>query len=81
MPRVFLNYRREDSEGIARRIFDRLSVRFGPENVFRDLDTIAPGAEFASVIGEEIATCDALIAIIGNDWLQAKDAEGKRRLG
>ena len=80
MPRVFLNYRREDSEGIAGRIFDRLRDRFGPENVFRDLDTIAPGAEFASVIGEEIAKCDALIAIIGNEWLEAKDAEGKRRL-
>jgi len=80
MPRVFLNYRREDSEGIAGRIFDRLSVRFGPENVFRDLDTIAPGAAFASVIGEEIAKCDALIAIIGNEWLEGKDVEGKRRL-
>ncbi|MDQ3566421.1 MAG: tetratricopeptide repeat protein, partial [Pseudomonadota bacterium] len=80
MPRVFLNYRREDSEGIAGRIFDRLSDRFGPENVFRDLDTIGPGAAFASVIGKEIAKCDALIAIIGNDWLEAKDAEGKRRL-
>ena len=80
MPRVFLNYRREDSEGIAGRIFDRLRDRFGPENVFRDLDTIAPGAEFASVIGEEIAKCDALIAIIGNDWLEAKNPEGKRRL-
>ncbi|MFH0341757.1 MAG: tetratricopeptide repeat protein [Chromatiales bacterium] len=80
MPRVFLNYRREDSEGIAGRIFDRLCVHFGPENVFRDLDTIAPGAEFASVIGEEIAKCDALIAIIGNEWLEAKDPEGKRRL-
>ena len=80
MPRVFLNYRRDDSEGIAGRIFDRLRDRFGPENVFRDLDTIAPGAEFASVIGEEIAKCDALIAITGNEWLEAKDAEGKRRL-
>ncbi|MGH8546347.1 MAG: tetratricopeptide repeat protein [Gammaproteobacteria bacterium] len=80
MPRVFLNYRREDSEGIAGRIFDRLRVHFGPENVFRDLDTIKPGAEFASVIGEEIAKCDALIAIIGNEWLEAKDVEGKRRL-
>ncbi|MGH8656808.1 MAG: hypothetical protein ACREYE_33550 [Gammaproteobacteria bacterium] len=52
MLRVFLNYRREDSEGIAGRIFDRLHERFGPENVFRDLDTITPGAEFARMIGE-----------------------------
>ncbi len=52
MLRVFLNYRREDSESIAGRIFDRLHERFGPENVFRDLDTITPGAEFARMIGE-----------------------------
>ena len=80
MPRVFLNYRREDSAGIAGRLFDRLCVEFGRENVFRDLDTLAPGADFAKVIAAQVASCDALIAVIGKDWLTARDADGHRRL-
>lgn len=80
MPHVFISYRRDDSAASAGRIFDRLTDRFGEENVFRDLDTIEPGAEFAEVIAEHIARCDALIAVIGREWLNATDAEGRRRL-
>ena len=80
MPRVFLNYRREDSAGIAGRLFDRLCVALGRENVFRDLDTLVPGADFAKVIANQVASCDALIAVIGKDWLTARDADGQRRL-
>ena len=80
MPRVFLNYRREDSAGIAGRLFDRLYVELGRENVFRDLDTLVPGADFGKVIADQVASCDALIAVIGKDWLTARDADGHRRL-
>jgi TIR domain len=80
MPHVFISYRRDDSAASAGRIFDRLIDRFGEENVFRDIDTIEPGAEFAEVIAEHIARCDALIAVIGREWLNARDAEGRRRL-
>ncbi len=80
MPRIFLNYRREDSAGIAGRLFDRLCVELGRENVFRDLDTLVPGADFTKVIADQVASCDALIAVIGKDWLTARDADGHRRL-
>lgn len=80
MPRVFLNYRREDSAGIAGRLFDRLCFELGRENVFRDLDTLVPGADFAKVIADQVASCDALIAVIGKDWLTARDGDGHRRL-
>ena len=48
--------------------------------MFRDIDAIDPGAKFAKVIAERIGGCDALIALIGKGWLEAKDAEGRRRL-
>ncbi len=80
MPRVFLNYRREDTAGIAGRLFDRLCAELGRENVFRDLDTLVPGADFAKVIADQVASCDALIAVIGKDWLTARDVDGQRRL-
>jgi hypothetical protein len=80
MPRIFISYRRDDSSASAGRIFDRLKSRFGENCVFRDLDTIAPGAEFAKVIAEQIVRCDVLIAVIGKYWLTARNADGHRRL-
>ena len=34
-----------------------------------DVDDIKPGADFVSLIGEKVASCDALIAVIGKGWL------------
>ena len=80
MPNVFISYRREDSAAFAGRVFDRLRDHFGKEHVFRDVDTLPPGAEFATVIRDRIAACDALVAIIGKNWLTIEDASGRRRL-
>jgi DNA polymerase III delta prime subunit len=80
MPRVFISYRREDCAAVAGRLYDRLNQRFGATNVFRDIDAIDAGAQFAGVIAERIRTCDALIALIGKNWLDARDVEGRRRL-
>lgn len=80
MSGIFISYRRDDSQTIAGRLFDRLAQRFGKEHVFRDIDAIEPGARFAEVVGERIGACDALVALIGNGWLDAKDAQGRRRL-
>jgi hypothetical protein len=77
---IFISYRREDSQALAGRLYDRLAQRFGRERVFRDIDAIDPGANFAAVAGERIAGCDALVALIGNGWIEARDAEGRRRL-
>ena len=80
MAGIFISYRREDSAAVAGRLFDRLSQHFGKDQVFRDIDTIDPGAEFAKVIAERIAACDVLVALIGKDWLDARDTKGERRL-
>ncbi|UVJ44301.1 tetratricopeptide repeat protein [Pseudomonas sp. LS1212] len=80
MPRIFISYRREDSQALAGRLFDRLAQRFGKDRVFRDIDAIEAGANFAEVIGERIGGCDVLVALIGTRWLEAEDGEGRRRL-
>jgi hypothetical protein len=77
---IFICYRREDCAAVAGRLYDRLNQRFGATNVFRDIDAIDAGAKFAGVIAERIRTCDALIALIGKNWLDARDVEGRRRL-
>lgn len=78
--RIFLSYRREDASGHAGRLYDALAARFGDENVFIDVDAIDPGVDFAEAITRAVAGCDALIALIGREWLTASDEEGRRRL-
>jgi TIR domain len=77
---VFISYRREDARGVAGRIYDRLSDRLGSENVFFDVDNIAPGLDFVEVLSERVGACDALVAIIGKGWLASADTDGGRRL-
>ncbi len=80
MSGVFISYRREDSSGYAGRLFDILSVHFGKENTYMDLDTIKGGDNFAAVIEEKIGQCDALLAVIGERWLTCTGENGSRRL-
>ena len=80
MARVFISYRREDSSGWAGRLYDRLSQRFGGDNVFMDIDTIEPGLDFVEVIQRAVGSCDVLIALIGRQWPTVSDATGQRRL-
>jgi hypothetical protein len=80
MSGVFISYRREDSSGYAGRLFDILSVHFGKENTYMDLDTIKGGDNFAAVIEDRISQCDALLAVIGERWLTCTGVDGSRRL-
>ena len=80
MPRIFISYRRNDSASNAGRIYDRLEGHFGLGQVFMDVDTIRPGLDFVEVVQEAVGSCDALIAVIGQEWLGASDENGRRQL-
>ena len=80
MARIFISYRRDDSAGHAGRLFDRLSDHFGLDNIFMDVDTIAPGQDFVDAVRQAVSGCDGLVAIIGREWLTIPDATGARRL-
>ena len=45
-----------------------------------DIDTIEPGLDFVEVIAQAVGSCDALIALIGKQWLTITDDAGRRRL-
>ena len=79
MPGIFISYRREDCPGHAGRIFDRLRSRFGGDVVFMDVTAIEPGVDFVEVLHKAVGSCDALLAVIGPQWLSATH-DGKRRL-
>jgi hypothetical protein len=78
--KIFINYRRGDDPGYTGRLFDRLQDAFAPEQLFLDVDNIAPGLDFVRVLDERVAECDVVLAVIGKGWLDARDAKGARRL-
>jgi hypothetical protein len=80
MSGIFISYRREDSSYIAGRLHDRLAAHFGAHRIFRDVDTMRPGVDFVQRIDEAVGSCDAFVAVIGDEWLSAVDAKGRRRL-
>ena len=53
--------------------------RFGKE-VFLDVDNIDLGVNFVRALREEVDKCNALLAVIGRDWLDMRDKNGRRRL-
>ena len=78
--KIFINYRREDSIATAGRLRDRLAQTFGQKNLFMDVDSIALGRDFRSVLQEVLASCDLMLVLIGRNWVDVKDEEGRTRL-
>jgi MoxR-like ATPase len=77
---IFISYRREDSAYPAGWLFDRLADHFGPDRVFKDIDSIQLGDDFPEKIRAAVASCAVLLAMIGERWLTAAGEDGKRRL-
>lgn len=80
MGRIFINYRRQDSEGYVGRLFDHLLQHFDREEIFMDVDSIAPGKDFVAELENAVKACDVLISIIGPTWSRMTDENGERRL-
>jgi hypothetical protein len=77
---IFIGYRRDDTADVAGRIYDALAARFGEERVFKDVDNIPVGADFAEYIKGILPRCRVALILIGRDWLNSADASGRRRL-
>ena len=80
MSAVFISYRREDTAGEARALFDDLVARLGEKSVFMDVDSIALGCDFRGVLQETTTSCDLMLVMIGRNWADAKDEGGRVRL-
>lgn len=76
--KIFISYRRSDTEGYAGRLSDSLTTYFGPGRVFRDVGSIEPGQDFIERIGDTIRSARAVLVMIGPDWLAAGDGERPR---
>ena len=80
MGRIFINYRRQDTEGHVGRLYDHLVKHFERRDIFMDIEGIQPGADFVKVLEDAVAECDVFLAMIGPQWLTIADEDGQRRL-
>src|SRR5262245_50582561 len=80
MGAVFVSYRRGDTEGQARALYNELEELIGRDSVFMDVDNIPLGRDFREVLQERLQACDLMLVLIGPGWLAAKDVVGNRRL-
>jgi hypothetical protein len=80
MAKVFISQRRTDSVTFTGRIYDRLGNKFGRKHVFKDVDDIPSGVNFAQYIQDSLGQCAAELVVIGPHCLDARAAQGNRRL-
>ncbi len=80
MAGIFISYRRSDSDVAAGRLADDLAGIFGPGAIFRDVDTLEPGENYALALDHALDSCAALIAMIGPRWSSVTDDAGRLRL-
>ena len=63
----------------AGRLAENLELRAGA-HVFLDIESIPPGVSFPDYIEREIAACDVVLAMIGDDWLTITGADSQPRI-
>ena len=80
MSRIFINYRRQDTEGYVGRLYDHLLKEFKPHEIFMDVQNIKPGGDFVQALEDAVSECDIFLAVIGTHWLTVTNDEGERRL-
>ena len=79
-PKIFLCYRREDTQWFARSVYQSLASKYGREQVFRDIDSTPAGVRFSTWIESRVGQCDVMVVLIGHAWSSAAHHSGQRRL-
>jgi hypothetical protein len=77
---VFISYRREDTAAYTGRLYDSLSNHLDKDRVFRDLDTIHGGVDFVAEMIKAIDSAQAMIVVIGPQWLTIARGDGPPRI-
>ncbi|MEM9181242.1 MAG: peptidoglycan-binding protein [Pseudomonadota bacterium] len=82
MAKIFISYRREDSQHAVDRLQDVMKpyLRNPKRDLFVDVDNIPIGVDFEAHLQTKISKCHAVLAVIGPGWLTARAPNGKPRL-
>ncbi|MGW4499903.1 toll/interleukin-1 receptor domain-containing protein [Micromonospora sp. NPDC004336] len=80
MAGAFINYRTGDGHDKAALLNERLCAIFGKERVFLDSTSLPPGRPFPPELERRLSESTVLLVLIGGKWLDARDANGLRRI-
>lgn len=78
--KVFLSYRRADSQVSAGRMAQFLDAIPAVDAVFLDVDGIAPGENFETKIQDTLAQVSHVFLLIGTQWAGPIGASGRSRI-
>jgi len=67
--KIFISYRRKDTADVIGRIVDRLTAKYGNNNILRDVDSIPLGVNFSDYLDKLIETSAVCLVVIGKKWL------------
>jgi hypothetical protein len=79
MSRIFISYRRSDTEIAAGRLVVDLRARFGDDAIFRDKESIDAGADWMEAIRGAIGSQGLVLVLVGEHRLQTA-TDGSRRI-
>jgi hypothetical protein len=80
MPRLFISYRRSDTQMVAGRLRESLARRLGERAIFRDKNSLAAGEDWTKAISDALSGDVVVLALIGPTWATITDSAGRRRL-
>jgi hypothetical protein len=78
--KIFISYRRSDTQMTAGRLREWLVKRFGKRAIFRDKDSIKAADDWKTEIQTALNSKVIVLALIGSNWLTARDDTGHRRI-
>ena len=80
-PRIFINYRRDDTKQITLLLHKELCKAFSnPKDIFLDTENIEYGSHFPSELMNALNRAQVVLVMIGEKWLTLTDSNGQQRL-
>ncbi|MCB1751638.1 MAG: CHASE2 domain-containing protein [Gammaproteobacteria bacterium] len=80
MKKIFISYRRRESSGYSRLVYERLRAALPAWEIFMDVEEIPVGENWRGVLETRIDSADVMIVLIGREWLTMTGPDGMRRL-
>jgi len=77
---IFISYRRDDTGYPANIVRDYLISEHPNYSVFMDVDSIPLGVDFKVHLQDQIRQCQAMLVLIGENWLGVVGGGTKRRI-
>ena len=80
LEKIFISYRRDDTSGYARAIYQHLVRHLGQAAVFMDVEGLAPGVDFAGQVRKELSNTKLMLVLIGANWIGVRTNQQPRLL-